>query len=69
MIGLIFLVLGIAQYLYFGYNIFTFALLVLCGLIFGISTALGSRRTRGDIDSRNINDIATIEKNKYFRGK
>lgn len=69
MIGLLIAAIGVFQYIYFGYNIFTLlALIILCGTGGMVSAITGkSRIDNRQIDSANLAAITQIERNRYFR--
>ncbi len=63
-IALLLVAFGIAQYIFWGYNILSLMLMILLGFIAGIVS--GTKSTRAEKNSDNIDMIATIERNKYF---
>lgn len=68
-ISALILILGFAQFFYYGYNAFTFLILMLCSFVFGLLAGINSRRNQKNVDSENLNTIAQIERNKYFGGR
>lgn len=64
-ISITLIVIGVAQSLYFGHNIISLFFLLLLGFLGGIIA--GVSQTRSQRDSENLNTLATIERNRYFR--
>lgn len=63
-IALLFIVLGLFQFFYYGANIFTVVILLLLSVFSGLLAGPRERRGR---NSDNLASLAQIDRNRYFR--